>query len=91
MHEKTTLNQIKNTKTKWLFSFLILFFFTTLNAQVSAVEKIASYGYSKRFSDSSASKKIQRQALNLAKKKRILTMKLFVIRISRLRKGVYCI
>ncbi|GAA3739130.1 hypothetical protein GCM10022422_23290 [Flavobacterium ginsengisoli] len=70
MHEKTTLNQIKNTKTKWLFSFLILFFFTTLNAQVSAVEKIASYGYSKRFSDSSASKKIQQQALNLAKKKK---------------------
>ncbi|MFC0779680.1 sensor histidine kinase [Flavobacterium sp. HJSW_4] len=70
MHVKTTLNQIKNRKTKWLFSFLILFFITTLNAQVSAVEKIAAYGYSKRFSDSSASKKIQQQALNLAKKKK---------------------
>ena len=70
MHEKTTLNQIKNRKTKWLFSFLFLVFIAPINAQISAVEKIASYGYSKRFSDSSASKKIQQQALALAKKKK---------------------
>ncbi|WP_427873888.1 hypothetical protein [Flavobacterium sp. MMS24-S5] len=70
MHEKTTLNQIKNRKTKWLFSFLFLVFIAPINAQISAVEKIASYGYSKRFSDSSASKKIQQQALTLAKKKK---------------------
>ncbi len=59
-----------NTRiTKWLFCLLILFF-SNLNAQqMSSIEKIAAYGYSKRFSDSSASKKIQLQALALAKKK----------------------
>ncbi len=44
--------------------------FSNLNAQqISSIEKIAAYGFEKRFSDSSSSKKIQLQALELAKKK----------------------
>lgn len=61
---------MKNSLSKWLF-FLFILFFSYSNAQeISSIEKIAAYGYSKRFSDSSASKKIQLQALELAKKKK---------------------
>ena len=60
---------MKNSLSKWLFYILILFFSNTNAQQISSIEKIAAYGYSKRFSDSSASKKIQLQALDLAKKK----------------------
>ncbi|MFD2942377.1 sensor histidine kinase [Flavobacterium notoginsengisoli] len=60
---------MKNSLSKWLFYILILFFSNANAQQISSIEKIAAYGYSKRFSDSSASKKIQLQALDLAKKK----------------------
>lgn len=61
---------MKDSHSKWLF-FLFTLFFSYSNAQeVSSIEKIAAYGYSKRFSDSSASKKIQLQALALAKKRK---------------------
>ena len=69
---KTIFNLINFKLPKGIFCVLILFF-SNLNAQeMSSIEKIAAYGYSKRFSDSSASKKIQVQALALAKKKKII-------------------
>ncbi|WP_240622584.1 sensor histidine kinase [Flavobacterium crocinum] len=61
---------MKNSLSKWLFYIFILFFSYTNAQEISSIEKIAAYGYSKRFSDSSASKKIQLQALALAKKKK---------------------
>ncbi|MBZ4037596.1 histidine kinase [Flavobacterium sp. 17A] len=70
MHEKTTFNLIKIHKSKWLFCFLILCITNLKAQQISSIEKIAAYGYSKRFSDSSASKKMQQQALELAKKRK---------------------
>ncbi|HEY1195760.1 sensor histidine kinase [Flavobacterium sp.] len=69
MRPKNTFFQIKNRPSKWFICLLILCF-SNLNAQqISSIEKIAAYGFSKRFSDSSSSKKIQLQALELAKKK----------------------
>jgi len=50
---------------------IVLFFFlfvSILHAQISAVEKMASDGYAKRFTDTVASIKIQQKALALAKK-----------------------
>lgn len=70
MHQKTTLSLITNKNSKWLFCFLILCITNVKAQQASSIEKIAAYGYSKRFSDSSASKKMQLQALDLAKKRR---------------------
>ncbi|WP_244248520.1 sensor histidine kinase [Flavobacterium foetidum] len=49
-------------------AFCILFCTRFQAQQISAIEKKAEAGYSKRFSDSSACKKMQFDALNLAKK-----------------------
>ncbi len=69
MSLKNTFNPLQNKCHKW-FTCLLIFFFFNLNAQqISPIEKIAIHGYAKRFSDSSACKKIQLQALALAKKR----------------------
>lgn len=52
-----------------MFYFAILSISNTHAQEISSIEKIAAYGYEKRFSDSSSSKKMQLQALELAKKK----------------------
>jgi signal transduction histidine kinase len=65
---------IKNSGLKSVFLLLLLLFFTAFaNAQqLSSIEKLAAYGYSKRFADSSSCKKMVLQALELAKKKNII-------------------
>jgi len=53
-----------------LIIFLFLFFICAVNAQqASSIEKLAAYGYSKRFSDTASCKKMQHLALQLSKKK----------------------
>ena len=62
---------LKITHLKFVISLLpFLFLAFTVHAQkASSIEKMAAYGYSKRFSDTASCKKMQQLALNLAKKK----------------------
>ncbi|MBE8728313.1 sensor histidine kinase [Flavobacterium hungaricum] len=69
MQSKKFINPVQIKKAKWLFYFMVLFVSNSNAQEISSIEKIAAYGYEKRFSDSSSSKKIQLQALELAKKK----------------------
>lgn len=70
MHLKTTFVTTENGKFKAFFCFFILFFSYSNAQQISSIEKMASYGYDKRFSDSASCKKMQLLALDLAKKKK---------------------
>lgn len=59
-------NQKKNKK---VYLFFLILFTTNIQAQnISSIEKMASQGYSKRFDDTIACIKIQKQALALAVK-----------------------
>ncbi|PWB26416.1 sensor histidine kinase [Flavobacterium sp. HTF] len=71
MHVNSTLFILKNSFQKPFFFLLLLIFFTAFAKaqQASSIEKLVVYGYSKRFSDSAVCKKMQLQALELAKKK----------------------
>jgi len=62
------MNFQKPKKTKLFLGLLLAFFSAIVNAQqISPAEKMAKDGYAKRFSDSTASMKIQMQALYLAR------------------------
>lgn len=65
MFQKPAIYFLKKKKISLLFCFL---FSALIQAQVSPVEQMAANGYAKRFADTTASIKIQNQALNLAKK-----------------------
>ncbi|WP_343615890.1 histidine kinase [Flavobacterium sp.] len=65
MPQNFTINFKKQKRIVLLFFFFIT---TVIQAQISAVEKMAEEGFAKRFSDTTASIKIQKQALRLAKK-----------------------
>jgi hypothetical protein len=71
MHFYSIFFTLQKTYQKPIISLLLLFIFTAFaNAQqASSIEKLAVYGYSKRFSDSASCIKMQLQALELAKKK----------------------
>lgn len=71
MHFNSIILPLKTNHLRFII-FLLFFFFLafTVHAQnASSIEKMAAYGYSKRFSDTSSCKKMQQLALDLAKKK----------------------
>ncbi|RZJ52081.1 MAG: sensor histidine kinase [Flavobacterium sp.] len=71
MHINTILLGKKNSFYATAIFLLVFLFFTAFAKaqQASSIEKLVAYGYSKRFSDSASCKKMQQQALELAKKK----------------------
>ena len=70
MHPNSIILALKN-HLRFIISLLFFLFlaFTVHAQKASSIEKMAAYGYSKRFSDTSSCKKMQQLALDLAKKK----------------------